>query len=529
MFAVGVVTFFILITLLGIYVSKRVTNAADYYVAGRNASTVLIVGSLVASVVSSVGFTGEVGFAYDGYPILLAIFIMIMCSGYVLGTIMFGKYLRRSEALTLPEFFGNRFQSKKVQVAASITVIVGITAYLVSVAQAGTIILADILGINYVLALIIMWLVYTTFTFLSGAKGVLVTDTFMFFLFFIASVISVPVILMATGGWPDAFINSVAQPGREGVFNWHGITGEGAYMGTKSEVLIWVITMAISWAFVTAISPWQTSRYLMAKNEHVILRAGMLAPIPMLIIYLFLHSTMATLPLIKPEITNSDSAYIWAAQNILPMWMGVIVVSGIMAAVLSSCSTFLQLIGNTIARDIIPNKNLSDKKVLNLAKASMLIASVIVLIIGLKPPTSVMWLAYSAATMFAASWGPMALASIYSKKVTKTAAFWSILLGLFGVLVGEALKLFGLTLPLFLPPVIIGTILSITSLVLISKFTNVTEEERLEREKLFVIPESMYDSKELAITKRYPLFMIISGVGLIAITFVYYYLPVHLM
>src|SRR5699024_7928266 len=137
-------------------------------------------------------FMGEAGFGYSGYPILQLIVVIFNVSGYVLGTFFFGRYLRRSKSLTVPEYFGKRFNSSKVQIAAGLTTIVGISAYIVAVTQGGALLFSAISGLSYPLSLLIIWVVYTSFTFLSGAKGVLVNDTLMFFIFLFATVVAIP-------------------------------------------------------------------------------------------------------------------------------------------------------------------------------------------------------------------------------------------------------------------------------------------------------------------------------------------------
>jgi Na+/proline symporter len=96
MFTAGVIVSFLLYLAIGYAVGRLVKDENDYYVAGRRAPTILITGSLVASFLSTVAFMGEVGFAYDGYPILLLILVTLNVSGYVIGVLFFGRYLRRS-------------------------------------------------------------------------------------------------------------------------------------------------------------------------------------------------------------------------------------------------------------------------------------------------------------------------------------------------------------------------------------------------------------------------------------------------
>ena len=77
-YTVGVLCSFIIYILLGLYLSRRVNTSEDYYVSGRNGSTFMVTGTLVASFLSTVSFMGEVGFSYEGYPILLLILIFSM-------------------------------------------------------------------------------------------------------------------------------------------------------------------------------------------------------------------------------------------------------------------------------------------------------------------------------------------------------------------------------------------------------------------------------------------------------------------
>src|SRR5210317_2518588 len=116
---------------IGNYAGRGVRNLDDYYVAGRRAPTLLIVGTLVASVMSSTMFLGEVGFTYDGQMGPFLQFPQAATMGYVIGALLFGRYLRRSRAPTVAAFFGKRFASRRVQAVAGITIIVALGVYLV--------------------------------------------------------------------------------------------------------------------------------------------------------------------------------------------------------------------------------------------------------------------------------------------------------------------------------------------------------------------------------------------------------------
>ncbi|SDJ16148.1 sodium:solute symporter family protein [Alteribacillus bidgolensis] len=528
-YLIGIIIAFLFFIFMGIFLSRRVSNVDDYYVSGRNAPTLVITGSLVASFLSSVTFMGEAGFSYSGYPIIQLILIIFNASGYVLGVFFFGRYLRRSRALTVPEYFGKRFDSQKMQKVAGITTILGISAYIVAVTQGGALLFSSVSGLSYTASLFVIWFAYTSFTFLSGAKGVLVNDTIMFLIFLIATIVGIPFILHATGGWPNALLETASLQAFPDILSWHGMTGENSYFSSPGEALVWAIILGLVWGTVVAVSPWQTSRYLMAKSEHVVIRSGVIATIAIFVIYLFLHIGVATVNVVNPTINPAENVFIWSALNLMPTWLGIIALVGIMSAILSSCSTFLQLIGNSVAHDILINKEKSSKIVLRFSRNTMLLSSVVILLITLWQPPAVMWIGYFAATLFAASWGPTAFASVYSKKVTKNAAFWGIIIGFLGVVAAELYQMLVTDLPIYFHPIIIGVVLSTLALVLISRTEEVTEAEKVFRQQILQLPAALKDNKEITITQRYPNILIASGAFVIVITFIFYYLPLHLL
>ncbi|MEY9970685.1 Na+/proline symporter [Lysinibacillus sp. RC46] len=527
-FIIGIIVSFILYIAIGAILSKNVKNTEDFYISGRSGSTLMVTGTLVASFLSTVSFMGEAGFSYEGYPIPLLILVIFNGSGYIFGVFLFGRYLRRSKSLTVPEYFGNRFNSRKVRLIAAITTVIGIAAYLVAVTQGSSLLLSEIFNIPYAIAIVIMCIVFASFTVMSGAKGVMVNDTIMFFIFSLAAYVSFPFIIKATGGFPAAIMKAANNVEKPNIFSWHGVTGSGAYMGSPTDVLIWAVIMGLVWGSVVAISPWQSSRYLMAKNEHVAIRSGVWATISIFTIYIFLHSSMAMINNVNSSIHPTEKVFIWAAMHLVPSWLGVIIVSGIMAAALSSCATFLQLIGSSIANDIIQpfsKKKYSDQKLLSFSRISMIMVTLIILIIGIWQPPAVMWIGYFAATLFAASWGPVAFSSVFSKTVTSLGAFWSIIAGFLGVIAGEAIGTL-IKLPIYLHPVIIGFILSSITLYVVSKFGVITEEEVSYQRMLHQQPMEENEKREMAITKRYPTYLIISGIAVVIITFVFYYWPI---
>lgn len=511
---------------VGNYAGRKVRHIEDYFVAGRQAPTLLVVGTLVASLLSTAAFLGESGMAYTGHGTIVLILVAINVMGYIAGAILFGRHLRRSRALTLAEFFGRRFDSHRVQVAAGLTIIVGLGAYLVAVTQGAALIVTSVTELSYPVALVIVWFGYTVITMYSGSRGVVITDTIMFLLFSVVCYVALAFIVSASGGWfasIDALASFTAKPG---IISWHGVTGPGAIWQTPAEALTWAVILGIAWSVVVAVSPWQASRYLMARNEQTVLRAACGATAALVFMYPVLMLCGAAINLGNPDIQPADTAMIWAAQNLMPTVAGVLLMSGIMAAALSSATTFLSLVGFSASFDIVKHAGIDEQKLLRLSRFCMLGIGVLVLMLAFSLPPRIFWITYFAGTVFASSWGPVAFMSVWSRKITADAAFWGIVIGFVGNITTRALSYFGIVaLPVWADPIILGAAMSTLVIVLVSRRGIVSEAEQQYRRMLHEVPEAELDPLEIRRTRRWSVILIFGGIALSMLMIGFWALP----
>lgn len=264
--------------------------------------------------------------------------------------------------------------------------------------------MADLLPIDRWLALLILWVAYTSFTLFAGSPGVLWTDTLMFLIFGSAAIVGMSYLVVEAGG-PAAVLSSLnAVEGKEGIVYWWGQTGPNAEFGAPAEGIFWGVLFGIVWGTVVATSPWQSSRYLMARTEHTCLRAGFAAMIGILVMYMFLALGGAAVNVFNPNIQPTEIAFVWAAQNVLPVWLGVLTVTGIVAAGLSSSSTFLSLVGFSTAHDIAPlfrwARERASGAALRFSRTVMLVVGLVVLGVTIVAPPAVFEIGYFAATLF---------------------------------------------------------------------------------------------------------------------------------
>ena len=522
---------------IGWYAGRRVKDLEDFFVAGRNAPTILILGTLVASFMSTNAFMGEAGMSYQGHAPLIIMLTCFNCLGYVIGAIFFGRYLRRSRALTVPDFFRARFNSRRIQRFAGISIVVGLSAYLLAVTWGMALVMSEVTGVDESTAIIVVWLSYTVFTLYSGSRGVILTDTVMFLLFSGMIVLAAFFIIQSAGGWFSAIEALATYQAKPGIIAWHGRVGPETPWQTPLDGLLWATILGVAWGIVVAVSPWQSSRYLMARSEHVVIRSACGALIAMLLLYLVTSFAATAVNLINPDISPPESTMIWVAMNLLPTALGALLICGVLAAGLSSASTFLSLVGFSVSHDVLGSATGALEKGgstsadqqhqrLGAARWSMLAVGLSVIALALLLPRNIFWLTHFAGPLFASSWGAVAFMSIWSHRLTEAGAFWGMAAGFAINVAMNALSLIGVVdWPVIADPILVAALSSYFVMTWVSSQGEVSPAERDFRIALHRRPEKETEPAAVRQTLLWPRAMVFGGVILGALLIVFYALP----
>lgn len=502
LYLIGTTLSIIVFTVIGIIAGNKVKDINDYYVAGRRAPTLLIVGSLIASFLSTGAFMGDTGEVYSGFFMGIVIVGIIQASGYVFGAGLFGKFIRRIKVNTVPEYFGKRFNSVRLRKLASMTLIIAVASYLLSAIQGISSLMKQITGLEYKLCVVIAWAAFTGFTVYSGSMGVLITDTIMFLVFLSAAVLGMPYIIENAGGWVSGIKTLATSSANPGIISW---TNNLDYLyPTGVENLIWALVYGVVWAIVVMVSPWQTSRYLMAKNEHTVMRASVWASIGVVSVTMMLYFSAAFVYAIKPDLEDPSTCIIWAAMHCMPVLVGIIMLTGIMSAGISSASTFLSLIGTSLTNDILQksNPNIGESN-LRYSRIIMGLVSVLILVLAYFQPPQIFWIMYFGGTVIASAWGVVAITSVWFRNMSESSAFYGMLFGFLGCVITKGTVAFlSLKLPIYLDPFFVGMLLSIIGMYIGQRRGNVSEEMLSIFDKMHVRPDSECVDKEDAYTHR---------------------------
>jgi sodium/pantothenate symporter len=551
LYLVVVLASIIVYIVVGLVVGKKVSSTADYYVSGRNAPTILIAGTLFASMLSTNGFMADTAWAHGG-AIVNAVTLNALCGvGYVVGVLFFGRYLRRSENLTMPEYFGKRFNSKGVQRFAGIVVVISITCYLLAVVIGVGKLIHTLTGLELLPAYIIAWACFTSFTFYSGSKGVIITDTMMFLLFLAATCIAAPWFFGNAEGGLGGLIEGIwygsagdgGTFGEAGYVSWHGVVAgydpaAGIQASGKWDAFAYGIIYGIMWLIVVGISPWQAGRNMMAKSEHVSMRSSTIACILTTVFLTFLYMMVVSLLNVPGSAEGIEAMggyeyeLIWGFTNLVPPILGALALAGIMAAGLSSASTFLSVVGFSISNDIFNIKYKDDKDQLKKSRIIMLIISVVALLMALGLEQGIRQFTFLASTLIAASWCVIAFGSVWSKKFNAKGALWSMIAGFAGYVITKGMANFGIAPGIsghfanFLDPLLIGIYVSLIFAFIGTKLSVKTQIEDEMQAQMHVVPKSILSRKEYKRTFVYANLLIVFGVVVTVVLIACWAVPV---
>jgi sodium/pantothenate symporter len=212
-------------------------------------------------------------------------------------------------------------------------------------------------------------------------------------------------------------------------------------------------------------------------------------------------------------------------MNLMPTVLGALLVCGILAAGLSSASTFLSLIGFSSTNDIFHHSNDPDTQ-LRSTRYTIIFIGVAVVLLCLILPSNIFWITYFAGPVFASSWGAVAFMSIWSKSITESGAFWGMLSGFFGNIAANLIQVFGdIKLPVYLDPILVGSAISLFTIITISYLGEVKPMSEAFRTKLHQIPENLNDKTEIARTLLWPKSMIVLGILVMVLMVNFYATP----
>jgi Na+/proline symporter len=184
---------------IGVWSSRKAKDEAGFLVAGRSLGPILGGATLMANQVSAGTTVGIVGFHYFS-GMSFAWTWPLSWIGWMVGAFFVAPQMRKFAGMTLPDYFGARFESDAIRVLASILILMGYTFMLSAQYQAGGLIFGEIAAIPYSRAVVLVASISFVYTVLGGMFSNAYVGLLKAAILIAAYSSAVPFLLRATGG-----------------------------------------------------------------------------------------------------------------------------------------------------------------------------------------------------------------------------------------------------------------------------------------------------------------------------------------
>ena len=343
---------------------------------------------------------------------------------------------------------------------------------------AGAKLFSNIFELDYTLALIIGAGVIIGYTFLGGFLAVSWTDLIQGILMFFCLVF-VPIYMFFgfDAGQTDLLSKVMVA------FSELLPQGDGTGYSTMN------IISALAWGLGYCGMPHILVRFMACKDKRTIKPAATIAIV-------WVAITMAAAILIGVLggvclgegfiLADSEQVFMEVVKKLFPPVIAGIMLSAILAAIMSTADSQLLVASSSFATDIykrLINKNASEKQILLTSKLSMIVIAIIALVLALDPNSSVFKVVSYAWAGLGASFGPIIFISLYKKNVSCSAAIAGICTGAGTTLLFKyVLSQFGGIWAIY--ELLPGFVLSTIVILVVSAFTKADPESVKEFEKM---------------------------------------------
>jgi len=331
---------------VGIHAYREARTEQQYFAYGQQLRWFVLGIATFSTVMSGFGFIGGPGLVYSiGSTSLWMTFAAAL--GIPMSFMLAGRPLHAlagPDVLTLPDAVYKRFGSQAARGAVAVSILLGVLAYLGSQILAAAFVLMEVFGPGFPAAFLIALAVVTLYPLIGGIVAGIRTEVFQGAIMIVASIL-VFYFALASGGGMGRITADVAQASQALVTPW----------GAAPALT------ALGYLFVFSVGnvgmPHSTSRFLMLKDPKqlrygVLLATGayMLGSLLWMTVGFAVRARVAAGDL--PALAVADEAAPTFLSTYTPSWLAGIAFAGLMCAILSTASIFLNVGSATLTRDI---------------------------------------------------------------------------------------------------------------------------------------------------------------------------------
>ena len=432
---------------IGFWAWRSTRSFDDYILGGRSLGSYVTALSAGASDMSGWLLLGLPGAMYAGGLsegwIAVGLVIGAWCNWkYVAGPLR--VYTERSRnALTLPDYFTHRFEdrSKLLRILSAVVILVFFAIYSASGIVAGARLFESVFGVPYAQALWVGAAATILYTMVGGFLAVSWTDTVQATLMIFALVLTPIVVVIATGG-PAASLAVIEQANPANV-DW-----------LRGASVVGIISL-LAWGLGYFGQPHILARFMAAdsvKSIPAARRIGMTWMVLCLggamavgffgIAWFAAHPDQAAAVQANPE-----RVFIALSQVLFNPWVAGILLSAILAAIMSTLSCQLLVCSSALTEDFYKGflrRDAGQAELVWVGRLTVLLVALVAIWMASDPDSRVLGLVSYAWAGFGAAFGPVVLFSLGWKRMTRNGALAGMVLGAATVLLWKQGGWFGL-------------------------------------------------------------------------------------
>ena len=443
---VAMIIYMAAVIILGVTFAKKANASSDaYFLGGRSLGPWVTAMSAEASDMSGWLLMGLPGVAYWCGIADAAWTAIGLAAGTYINWLIVSKRLRRysekaGNAITLPEYFSNRFHEKRkvIMTIAAVFILIFFTVYAASCLVTCGKLFSTLFDMPYVPMMIVGAVFVLIYTIIGGFLAESASDFMQAIVMIVALGVIVCVGTVSAGGLGAVIENAQSIPGfldffgiatPETVDGVQQVAGGQPVFGEAAKYSFLTIASALAWGLGYFGVPQVLLRFMAIRHEDELKRSRRIATVWVLIslfIAVFIGLVGRTLyPTALTTSSEAENVFILLATNLLPPLIAGFVMAGILAATISSSDSYLLIAASAFAKNIYQGlfrRKASDREVLNVSRLTLLLIAVVAIIIALDENSVIFTIVSFAWAGFGATFGPLMLFSLFWKRTTREGA-----------------------------------------------------------------------------------------------------------
>ena len=459
-----IVAYMILLIGVGAIRSRGVENQEDFSVAGRQLGTFVLFGTMLATWIGTGSIFGNAGKTYE---VGIAAWILPLGGlAGIVGLSFLAARARRFPAITVQDILETRY-NKWARVLGVITLVMtAVTIVSYQYRAAAAVLNLALPDLDFKVAVIIVAAFIIIYTALAGMFSVAYTDLVMGVTMIIGILLTLPYIYFKAGGYAGM---AATLPSEH--MQFFGPIGWLQAIGLVLPAGLLILGDANMY-----------QRFFSARNEGMARRATIWLFIGVAYMELMIIFTAWAASAVEwqgGELERPGRVIAYVARDHLPVWLGAMVLTTIMAIIISTAISYLLVPTTALVRDIYQrfiNPKATEKRLVWLLRALVIALGTIAYVISTYSE-KFLEVALRAYTIYATGITPSLVAALVWKRATTQGAIVSICLGVATTLIWE---FGGFGASTGIDPVIPAILLSVVALVMVSLLTPPPSREQVE-------------------------------------------------